>query len=279
MKTFLLGLLIVLFTVPALSAERTESAYDRVVRTKTLRCAYTSNASASAPDSGKEFSDMFSELLTEMAQQLGLKIEWVKEVSYDALSAGFQAGRYDAVCGGYSEMPSRAWSSDFTKPFVFSPFVMYVRATETRFKDLNDLNKNGISIATLDGEMSQIVVRSDFPMAQEKPFSGLAAATDRLEMVATGKADATPMESAIAEEYTAKNPGKIKQLGGLLRMEGSTILIPHNEFALKNMLDTAIDAMLWNGVIEKIVKKHEKYPGTVLVPAPAYQPAPVAGEK
>ncbi|MBI3442140.1 MAG: transporter substrate-binding domain-containing protein [Proteobacteria bacterium] len=275
MKKLLFTILLICFSFPAFATDQKESIYDRVVRTKTLRCAYTTYPTfvEKDPNTGA-FSGMFYDLVEEMGKQLGLKIEWTEEVGSDALFAGFQTGRYDAVCAGYAATPSRTWGGDFTKPLVFIPFYMYVRANETRFKDVDDLNKSGIGIATLDGEMSQIVIHADFPLAQEKSLPGLTAATDRLEMIATGKVDATPMEPAIAAEYMAHNPGKIKQFGRSLRMEGSTILIPHNEFALKDMLDTAIDAMKWNGVIGKIVKKHEKYPGTMLVPAPAYATTP-----
>jgi len=275
MKKLIIALLL-LIPLAAQAAEKEPSTFDRVVKTRTLRCAYTIYPSfiEKDPNTGK-FSGMFYDLVEEAGRQLGLKIEWTEEVGSDAIMTGLGT-RYDAVCAGYFAAPTRAWGGDFTKPLVFIPFHLWVRDKESRFKSLDDLNKESVSFATLDGEMSQIATTESFPKAKQKSLPGLTPATDRFEMVATNKVDATLMEGAIGAEYMAHNPGKIKQFGDRpVRLGGSTIIIPHNEFALKQMLDTAIDSMLWTGTIERIIKKNEEYPGTMLVPAPPYQPAQV----
>ncbi len=256
------------------SDKEPNETYDRVIKARTLRCAYTTYPTfvEKDPNTG-QFSGLFYDLVNEVGRQLGIKIEWTEEVGTDAIFEGFKTGRYDAVCPGYFAAPSRTWGGDFTKPLVFIPFELWVRASETRFKTFDDLNNPKVTIATLDGEMSQIATNETFPLATQKSLPGLTPATDRFVMVSTGKADATPMEAAIGAEYMKNNPGKIMRFGTKPgRVGGSTSIIPHDEFKLKEMLDTAIDTMLWTGALERIIGKHQKYPGTMLLPALPYQP-------
>lgn len=270
-KNLLLAVLLLCFAFPACAAEK-DSTYDRVAKTRTLRCAYTIYPTfvEKDPNTGK-FSGMFYDLTEEIGKQLGLKIDWAEEVGSDVMMQGLGT-RYDAVCAGYFAAPSRTWGGDFTQALVFIPFDLWVRAKETRFKSFDDFNKDSVRFATLDGEISQIATNESFPQAKQTTLSGLTPATDRFQMVAGNKVDATLMEAAIGAEYMAANPGKIKRFGDRpLRVAGSTLIIPHDEFRLKRMLDTAIDSMLLTGAIERIVKKHEKYPGTMLVPALPYQ--------
>lgn len=265
-------LLIWLFiSFPAWADEKQESTYDRVVRTKTLRCAYTVYPTfvEKDPNTGK-LSGTSYEVVEEMGKQLGIKIEWGPEVGVDAAFEGL--GRsFDANCTGYTAAPARTWAGDFTKPYMFIPYNLYVKADEARFKTFDDLNKPDVKIATMDGELMQLVRQVVFPAAAEYPFPAMASVADRFESVVAGKATAVPMDATIGADYLAKNPGKLKILGKPLQMSGCVIVIPHNEFGLKSMLDASIDSMTWTGILPGILKKHQKYEGTLYAPAIGYQ--------
>jgi ABC-type amino acid transport substrate-binding protein len=258
---------------PALATDKAANeAYARVEKTHMLRCAYTVYPPyfTKDPNTGA-FGGFSYEFFEAIAKQLSLKIEWAEEVNPNTLLEGFKTNRYDAVCLGYAETPGRAWGGDFTKPFMFWPFYMYVRADETRFKTIDDFNKKGVTLASQDGEMSQMVAREDFPLATEKAMPDITQPSERLMMVATGKADGTGMEPDIATEFMQKNPGKIKRFSDTpLRMQGGTIVIPHDEEKLKSLLNAAIDTMLWTGAEERLIKKYEKTPGSMVMPSPAY---------
>lgn len=273
MRYALAILLLSLFSTISFAAEK-ESAYDRVVKTRTLRCAYTTYPPFIIKDAKTgEMSGLFYELTNELGRQLNLKVDWTEEVGSDSILEGLRTGRYDAVCAGYTSTPSRAWGGDFLKPMVFGPFELYIRADETRFKSLDDFNKPDVTLATMDGELSQVVANEIFPLAKQASVPGLTPGSDRMMMVATKKADAVPIDAPIGREYMANNPGKVKLFSDKpLRLAGSTLIIPLNEFALKSMLNTAVDAMQWNGITERITKKYTKYPGAFLMPALVYQP-------
>jgi len=271
MKKLFFAFFILCLSLPAVAAEK-ESAYDRITKTKTLRCAYTTYPPFISKDANTgKMSGLFYDLTNELGRQLSLKVDWVEEVGSDAIFEGLNTGRYDAVCAGYAATPARTWGGDFLKTMIFVPFEMYVRADEKRFKTTEDFNSPDVTLATMDGEMSQIVANEFFPRAKQASVSGLTPGADRMMMVAAGKADAVPIDAPIGREYMDHNPGKVKLFGGKpLRLEGSTLIIPHNEFALKSMMDTAIDSMQWNGVTERILNKYAKYAGSFLLPVQPY---------
>src|ERR1035441_4639325 len=199
MKHIVFAILVLLTALPAFASDKqANEVYDRVVKTRTLRCAYTIYPPFIAKDTVTgEISGLFHDLTEQMGKDLGIKIVWAEEVGSDAIFSGLGTGRYDAVCVGYFSTPSRANGGAFTKPLVFVPTYMYVRKGESRFHAIDDFNKPGVKIGTMDGEFSQIFKNDRLPLAGEVSLGGLSSAAERLEVVATGKADATLIEAAI----------------------------------------------------------------------------------
>lgn len=277
-KILLAAFLLFSFAAPVLAGDEYASVYDRVMKTRTLRCAYTLYPTfvEKDPNTG-EMSGMFYDLVNELGKQLDLKIEWADEVGSDVIFEGFKNHRYDAVCPGYFSIPSRAWGGYATKPFIFRPVYIYVRADETRFITDEDLNNPSVSVSLMDGEGASIAAEKKYPLAKKMSLPGITPATDRFEIVASGKADFTPMEASIALDYMDKNSGKIKQLGKYpLSVGGSVIFIPHYEDQLKAVLDTGIESLQYSGALEQIVRKYEKHPEATLLPALPYQLPEVA---
>jgi len=259
---------------PVFAAEgQSSSLYDRVVKTKVLRCAYTLYPGFvdRDPNTG-EMSGLSYDLVNAIGSQLGIKVEWTDEVGVDVIFEGFKNQRYDMACSGYNLTPSRAWAADATMPIFYTPSYLYVRAGEARFKSEDDLDSPNVSVAAMDGEATSLVATERFPKARVESLMGMAPATDRFEMVASGKADFTPMEASIGNDYMAKNPGKIMQFGAhpIITMP-SVIYVPQNERQLKALLDVGIQSAQSSGAMERIVRKYAKHSGDILLPAVPYQ--------
>lgn len=274
----LIALIVLVSSVPSIPAFAADAAssdpvFDRVMSTRTLRCGYTVYPPFFEKDlKTGEFKGMFYDFTQEIAKRLNIKVEYVAEVGYDMLFEGFKSGRYDAVCGGYANVPARANGGDFTKPIVYIPTYVFVRNDETRFKTYDDLNKPIYTVATIDGEFSQIIARQMIPNAKEFSMQGLTTAAERMEMIASKKADFSPFEAAIGFEYIRKNPGKIRKFGDKpLHVFGTSIIVPHKENALKNYLDNVIDNMTYDGTIDRVIAKHIPDKGAAFPPAVPYK--------
>jgi ABC-type amino acid transport substrate-binding protein len=268
MRYLALALLALFFLV---SPAQADTAFDRVMSKRELRCAYTIYPPffSKDPNTGA-FLGIFHDFLEQMGKELNIKIVWAEEVGTDNIFQGLTTDRYDAVCAGYFSIPSRANGGIFTKPLIYSPSYIYVRSDESRFKKPEDLNKAEITFATQDGEASQLYRNEYLPLSKEFAMAGITQGADRFEALAGGKADATVAEASVGNEYMANNPGKVKPLGDPALIYSSVVILSHESQILQDYLNAAIDSMHNSGAAERIVKKYNGG-GAFLLPARAYE--------
>jgi ABC-type amino acid transport substrate-binding protein len=149
---------------------------------------------------------------------------------------------------------------------------VYVRADENRFADLNRINRQDVTIATIDGEMSSFIAQSTFPSAETLSLPQDTQVAQLLLNITTRKADVTFVEPAIAEEFLANNPGSVKNIAKdrPVRYFGNTMAVPKNQDGFKSMINTAIDELFYAGKVDELIRKYEKYPGSFYPVAQPY---------
>lgn len=223
------------------------------------------------PNTGK-ISGIFYDAAEQAGKNLGLKINWVEETGWGTMIEGLEAKRYDMVVGGIWPSSARSKRADFTVPLYYSTIGVYTRPGDDRFSDLQKINNPGITIATLDGEMSSIIASTTFPNSKVLSLPQDAQISQLLLNVQTGKADVTFVEKAVAEEFLAKNPGTVQNIvpDNPIRSFGNTIVIAKNQDAFRTMLNTALEELVNSNVAEELVKKYEKYPGSFYPVAKPY---------
>lgn len=102
----LLALGLSLMAAPAFAEDGTESAYERVMRTQTIRCGYVVYPPAviQDPNTGA-LSGIIYDVMQEAGNLLGLEIEWAEEVGWANTVETIRTGRTDAICVGFSAKP------------------------------------------------------------------------------------------------------------------------------------------------------------------------------
>jgi len=260
---------------PALADNKYTSAYDRVMKTQTLRCGYSLYSPYFQKDiNTEEFSGIFYDLTEELAKNAGLKVEWTEEVAFDDVFTGLNARRYDALCSSFWPNAIRAKVGSFTIPIAYSFVTAWVRIDEERFKNLSQINVPETRIAIIDGAMESLIAQTDFPLATRVSSPGLTPFTDNFLKITSKKADVTFVEPSLIKEYIAANPNTLKQLSPIpLRVFGNTIVIAKGEIELKELLDVGLNELLYSGRVEAILQKYEKYPGSFLRVAKPYEEA------
>src|ERR1035441_5913726 len=193
MKNILLVLLFFFTALPAFAADDVkESAYDRVMRTGTIRCGYWDCEPFFRVDAAThEMTGIFRQVTDEIARVSGLKVEWSSEVQFAQLVTDLNSGKIDAVCAGVWPSATRAKYIRFSDAVFFIPMNAYKRANDTRFdRRPDDINQPSVSTVAIDGEMSVEIHNSDFPRAKLLSMPQLAGtAAEMLMNVATGKGD------------------------------------------------------------------------------------------
>jgi len=261
MRKLLLALFLLAFATPAFAAEK-ESAFARVMRTGVLRCGYQLYPPYMSKDlKTGAFGGVYADIFEELAKQAGLKINWAEEEGSDTVFTGLAAGRYDAFCSPITATPARARVGLFTTPLVYVPFYVYVRANDTRFDGKDGyahLNAPGVSFATKDGDLIEILARQYFPATKKISSGGITDVSQMMLSVADGKADAIVEEPVYAGVFLRNNPGKLKRadVPEPLQVFPATAAAAIGEHDMLAFLNTSLQSLADEGFIKATLKKH-----------------------
>lgn len=259
------------------AAPQKETAFERVMRTGTIRCGYAPAPPMlmKDPNSG-ELSGIGHDVLEAAAKALSLKIEWAEEVGWATFPVALSTHRIDSFCVGAWPSSPRARVIDHTTPISFQPYYAYVRESDTRFDGkVAAMNNPAVTLSIMDGDTSQIISRTDFPQAKVVSIVESANPDEMLHNVVAGKADVAFIDPLFFATYEKNNANKMRRVESApLRVFGNVFFIAQGEDKLRQMLNTAITEQLSSGAVEKIIAKYEKVPGSILRVAPPYAAVP-----
>lgn len=268
MRTLLIG---VLFSVLLISPVHAETAYERVLKTNTLRCGYILWPMSIEKDpNSAAFTGMNYDFVNKLGERLGLKIEWATELASGTQIESLKTGKIDAVCA--SEGPlvlSTGRYLAYTTPIMYSPFFIYVRAGDGRFDNSRDrLNQSDVTFSVIDGDNTQFAATSQFPNAKQQALPNTASAAELLKNVVDGKADAVVMDPGTVQDFMVNNAGTLKRAPGIgtINYIPNTLSVLNTETQLLNFLNVGIQGMHAYGDAEPIFKKYEaRYAGSPVV--------------
>ncbi len=248
-----------------------ETAYERVIRTGVLRCAYGlwEPAVMRDPNSG-QISGLIYDIMQEVGKSLNLKVEYDLEVSWDGISNALATGKADAHCAGVFGTPARGRSMAFSHPLFFSPTVAFARADDNRFDFKPDrIDRPDVTAVVSDDDITTELYAHNFPKAKRLELPQMASPDEVFIAITTKKADVTFTSPSRLYSYQKTNPNKIKiiPMAGPLRIFPHTISVDIHENELLNMLNTAVDQAVYSGIIDKLVEQYAaKYDVGYLVP-------------
>ncbi len=248
-------------------AEAKESTYDRILRTGTIRCGYYLYKPASQMDAQTgELSGFTIDIMNEIAKRLSLNIEWAEEATFGNMVEGLKAGRYDAACTPLWMASARAREAEFSMDMLFSGIGIFVRADDMRFSadNLERINDPDIKIATMDGDVTEMIANEDFPDAAHFSIPNNTEYNQVFMNVQDRKADIVFADLNAANQFMASHPGALKNIvpDNPVRVFPFTMVYAKGEQELKEMFDVVIRELVNSRFIEKTVKKWELYPNS-----------------
>ncbi len=245
--------------------EKTQTAYDRVLETGTIRLGYVPYPPGLIEDPNtKKVSGIFPEVIEEAAHNLGLKVEWKEEVGWGTMIEGLKANRYDLIGSPVWPLSDRAKVADFTVPVYYGGLAAYVRADDHRFDGhLDLLNDATVKIATIDGEVTDDVARRDFPKAQRVSQPQNTEIATILETVTSGRANVTFVEPFVALEFQKTHPNALREPvpGRAIRIYPNCYMLYRDQGHFKPMLDAAITELINDGFVDHVLDKYEPAKG------------------
>lgn len=256
-----------------------ESAFERVMRTRELRCGYYVFPPVTYRDANTgELSGFTIDMMNEIGKRAGIKIIWAEEYTWAGWTQGLETNRYDAACTpNRPDIPASNVVA-FTIPFIFSGLYTTIRADDARFNDENvsDLNNPDYTFIGIDGDPATTLTQVVFPKAK---LISLPPGTDNgthAMNVINQKADAMIWDENGVYQFNQKNDQHLKIISRQqpLKIQAYTAAVRRNEMTLKDWLDNAILDLLNDGTIDRGLRKWEPEPGrTFLRVAPAYKAA------
>ncbi len=264
------GLLTACSTVPTGNkAAAVDSLYDKVMESGKIRCGYVLDPPGCFKDPNtQKLSGIGIEVIELVGRNLGLKVEWSEEVDWGSMIAGLESGRYDIIATPIWPNASRARVADFTRPLYFSPVFAYVKfgGKLTQLKDIKELNAPKYIIASVDGATPEVIAREDFPNAKLLSLPQQCEISQLVLNVSSGKADATFVEPAVVAAYAKSNPGVIARFPGdtPVRVFPDCWAIRRGQMKFKSMINNSLDELINGGVLDKVIRKYEPAPNTLL---------------
>lgn len=251
--------LVSILVLPAYAAD-TETTFERVMRTETIRCGYFTWAPylMKDPNTG-EFSGIYHDVMEEIGKQLKLKIEWTEETGQSNPFEGMKTGRYDMFCGPITPTADRAKQVAFSNPFFYIPYFAYSRIGDERFHDIKKINDPKIKVAVIDGEFAYEIIKRDFPQAGIFSLPALSDGSEVMLAVTTRKADVFLNDSAAMLFFNQKNPGLVQPVSKKpLRTLAAVLVLPQNDMAFKNMIDATLTLLIGDHVIDGVLNKYSQ---------------------
>jgi ABC-type amino acid transport substrate-binding protein len=263
-------LLLVLFVAVVMAkSAMAETAYDRVMRMGTIYCGYTpySIGLMKNPNTGK-MSGIYYDIITQLAKNLGLKVNYVEEVGWGEQIAGLEAQRYDMICSPVSLNSGRARSADFSIPLYYSPVHIWARKNNKAIpSDIKKLDAPSIRIATLDGEQTSVFASQFFPKAKQVSLPQSVPFSDLILQVTTGKADIVFAEPLPVYDFMKNNKDALRRVTPAdepLLVVPNVFLLPQGEYKFKEMIDNGLREMFNAHEIDQAIDHYEPYPGTYI---------------
>ncbi|MBM3602920.1 MAG: amino acid ABC transporter substrate-binding protein, partial [Alphaproteobacteria bacterium] len=251
---------------PAKQFAKQSSAFDRIVRTKTIRCGYITYPPylIKDPNTG-EFSGVAFDFMTAIAKELDTKLEWVEEVGWGTFQEGLKGNRYDVMCVPVWQSGQRAQVALLTKPLYYNGLYAAARADDNRFdKGIDSINQPDVRVAVVDGDVTQAVRKQLFPKSQEVATTQLSDKAQEVLSVATKKADIVFVNLDQLNRYNKSATDKLQLVltAKPVRLFANSLAVNLGEHDLKAALDATIEAVTNSGQTSQILSQYSTILGS-----------------
>jgi polar amino acid transport system substrate-binding protein len=189
------------------------------------------------------------DLMNQVAEKAGLKIEWVN-LPFDSALAGISECQYDAAIAAISITDDRKQAMLFSDPYMTAGLVVVVAASNTTINGMDDLK--GLTVAAQLGTTGELAAQA-IENVTYKPYDSYELAFLDL---ANGQIDAVVADSPVAAGYIKANPDKIKSAGDVFDSADYGIAFCKTKTDLRDKVNTALNELIAAGVVDDLSKQY-----------------------
>ncbi len=216
-----------------------ETAYDRVIRTKTIRCGYLPFEPYIIKDPNtKRLSGLTYDYVNEASARAGLKIDWVGEITLDQVPTALHTKHFDAFCLPFIPDTNVSKVLDFGGYLGAIPYYVYTASN----RSLTDQQMLTATFVMVDGYALTEITRKNFPAAHTLSLSQTTSMAEMYDQLRYHKAEAIVNDPFSAALYARHNVNTIKRQSGepvaALRM---FLVVPKGDSSLQSLFNTLFD--------------------------------------
>ncbi len=186
------------------------------------------------------------EIVDALAEAMNRRPEFIP-TDWETIVTSLQRGEFDVIVNGLEPTEDRAKFILFSKPYYLFQLQLTVRKNETRIRSLEDCHSH--TVGTLGNTAaSRLLAQEGIPY---KDYEDPVGAYKDLEL---GRVDAVIMDNP-AEMFYARNNPHLKPAGEPTHRGAYVVGLRKGDDALKAEVDAAIDKIMRDGTLEKILRK------------------------
>lgn len=247
----------------SISAIGSQPAFDRVIKTGTLRCGYIVYPPqiSKDPNTGA-LSGLSYDIVERIGKEVGLKIDWAVETLPATFLEDLRSQKIDALCNTAWASPVRAKQALMSDPVFFTAISAFVRQDDHRFDGSNIAQANApqIKLAVVDGSTGLLIANESFPLAA---LDSLPDHTDFSQLfmdVSAGKADLTFSDNAQFYEFNKVSPNKVRSATPEhpVRLTPNVFFFDGQESRLRDMFNISLAHLQFNGFIDHTLDQYEQ---------------------
>jgi polar amino acid transport system substrate-binding protein len=207
---------------------------DILKRGELIVAVQTQGPPVSFVDKNGERTGFAVEFARQMAKDLGVKIVF-QDYDWKGLIPALLAGKADMIAGDMTPTPQRSSQLLFSDPIFFNDTIAFA-GKDSPYKSWQDLNKEGVTVAALQGSTYADAVKKYLPKATLKVFSGGGPAV--AQTLTMGRVDGM----VGGQDYNSyvRQFDNLKALDGAMTREPLAFATRPNAFHLKMWLDNYI---------------------------------------
>ena len=191
------------------------------------------------------------DLCREVAADLGVELE-LKNVAWTGIVSELQTGKVDAIFSGMSITAEREKTVDFSRPYYSVGQVVVKRKGDVRIGSWQDLNKQGMVVATQQGTTGEQAIKDFMPQAEVKRF-------DKIDLgcvdLAQKRADAVVFDPPFCMKYVA-GPPELEGLWQPFTEEKIAAALRQDSPKLREAIDRTIQRLESGGRMAELERKH-----------------------
>jgi polar amino acid transport system substrate-binding protein len=187
------------------------------------------------------------DLFDAIAERADLDFEYVN-VAWEPLLAGMATGTYDAAISSITITPERAAEMNFSHPYFAAGQIIVILKSTTDITGPETLagKSVGVQTGTTGDDLATSINGTDVRRYDEIGLAFVALTTDQI--------DAVICDNPVAAGYVAQED-TLKTVGEPLTSEEYGIAVAKGEEELLEKINTALDELLDEGIIEELIEK------------------------